>query len=446
MKRFALTAAGVLLCGIAAAQTIEIRVSVKVISYGGEHNTGATQAAFDTMLAQANRFMENHRRGLRFVRSEFLVIEPGVPPPAHYFRKSDGEPVPSPTPGDPDPPDTFKVQPINLYQWWTNTLGEQPHECWRQPFPLYAENLTKIEPGDVMRHDIFPQAIRDNKEAFRYRDDQANLYVIWSNYCGGVGVGPGDNHAESNIYFVSGVDDVSLFLHEFGHFADLQHTFATAEGNNTPNAIGDENPAIPDTPPDVWYFDPDPDSVSSQFNATSLAQRFWGRTYGALSDYEKLEVRRMDRVGQLRGFSTGYTAAEVEELWRTWENLMSYHKGADNNPNGLDNWLFSEQQLDHMTDIVNTIRRPIASGRTWFASPTGYAGFDLPNGSNSPPYDGATTWSYGVPYDLAHAVAAARVVGGDIVLLAPGTYPNTLTIDRRVTLRATRNGPVTLTK
>src|SRR5687767_8790749 len=82
-------------CSSLPAQTINVRISAKLIDYGGAHNL-TTEAQFDQMLAEANTVMGNQQRGLRFVRSEFNVISPNVPPPARYFDRDTGAPVAAP--------------------------------------------------------------------------------------------------------------------------------------------------------------------------------------------------------------------------------------------------------------------------------------------------------------------------------------------------------------
>ena len=429
----------------AASPYIDIRISVKVIDYGGAHNTD-TRADFDAMLVQANQFMANRGRGYRFVDAGFQIITPNVPPPARYFSQADGSPVPAPSPGQPDPPNTFKVQPVNLYKFWNSTHSGEGDGCWLPPDDLVANDGTKISQFSVLVDDIFKTAIRDNKTAFKYETVNANLYVIWNNYCGGEGTFPGTSHEDTNIYHVSSLNDIATFIHEFGHFVDLPHPFDT--NTYDVDGIGTENPDYPDTPPDCN----DPysrltvaDAPSSPANGDALANRMYGHAYSALAnDGQKKEVRIMDKVAQLRGYTGTYLAATINELWVTWENIMSYHKGQDP---VMDNWLWTEQQVDHTTDIMNNVRSPITSGRSWFTASSGIDVANSPNGSNSPPYSNPESpgQRYGFPYSLSLSVSSANSAGGDIVLLRPAdTFPNPVTINRPVTLRVSHGGHATI--
>jgi pectin methylesterase-like acyl-CoA thioesterase len=52
--------------------------------------------------------------------------------------------------------------------------------------------------------------------------------------------------------------------------------------------------------------------------------------------------------------------------------------------------------------------------------------------------------TYGPAGTVGAAVSAASAGGADIILIRPGSYPETLTITKPVTLRATRAGGVTI--
>jgi hypothetical protein len=109
---------------------------------------------------------------------------------------------------------------------------------------------------------------------------------------------------------------------------------------------------------------------------------------------------------------------------------MSYHNATTKNQ--VEN-VMTELQLDLHADTANSYRRAFVTGTTVFVSPFG---FDLFPGTAS-----------GLPKrTVASAVSVASAAGTDIVLLRPGSYPESLTISQPVTLRATREGPATIGK
>jgi len=114
----------------------------------------------------------------------------------------------------------------------------------------------------------------------------------------------------------------------------------------------------------------------------------------------------------LHNFQTGYanlSASQQGQVDDVFFNLMSYH------PTERD--LLTEGQLDRWTIAANFNRHAVRSGRTVTVTPNA---------------------------SVADGIAAANPAGGDIVLIKPGNYNETLTITKSVTLRATRLGGVTI--
>ena len=110
------------------------------------------------------------------------------------------------------------------------------------------------------------------------------------------------------------------------------------------------------------------------------------------------------------------------------ENVMSGHYQA---PISADLTRLTEGQLDRMTeslDIYNS-RINVRDGRTWFVD----SASEIDLGTPESPFK-----------SIGPALQAADASGSDIILLRPGQYKASLTINSPVTLRATRQGPVTL--
>jgi hypothetical protein len=111
-------------------------------------------------------------------------------------------------------------------------------------------------------------------------------------------------------------------------------------------------------------------------------------------------------------------AANQARVLEAFENIMSYR---------FVRTRMTEGQLDVWTDYASTMYNNVAAGRTHFVAP---------NGSGS-----GTGRSTDPMATVSTGVALANPDGSDIVLLRPGIYHETFTIDRPVTLRATRAGP-----
>ena len=88
----------------------------------------------------------------------------------------------------------------------------------------------------------------------------------------------------------------------------------------------------------------------------------------------------------------------------------------------------TELQLDAWTDTANAWRTQVLSGRTRFVATNG-------SSSNS-----------GASGSPLHTVSEAAQISapGDIVLIRPGLYVENAIFGQPVTLRATRQGPVTI--
>ena len=134
----------------------------------------------------------------------------------------------------------------------------------------------------------------------------------------------------------------------------------------------------------------------TECDANDIAQGNYGQNYSALTSARKALV---DAV---------------------LNNIMSYHG---------DRFHMTSDQLDRWTDAANSSRDNVVTGYTKFVDRTANPAF--PFGTSGLPYR-----------TVASGVSAARAAGGDIVLVRPGNYAETMTISKPLCLRATRGTAV----
>jgi hypothetical protein len=237
----------------------------------------------------------------------------------------------------------------------------------------------------------------DAKNDLRYklRVNQINAYISTGvvrpgNSGGNTPIPPDDLNTAVEVFPDTGA---WWLCHELGHFFGLRHTFAGEDKDScTPGDDGIDDTLVDSN---CWTT---LDQVSAYY--------FFGLQYNQLFAPQKATV---DSV---------------------FYNTMSYHDAV--NKNATESYK-SEGQLDRETDEANTDRAAFVSGRTIFVSP---------GGSDSDPGNLSA-----VPKrTVANAVTVANAAGNDILLLRAGSYPAALTINKAVTLRATRVGVATLGK
>lgn len=212
---------------------------------------------------------------------------------------------------------------------------------------------------------------------FFYRSDAINIYInnSSSGYCSFPGGG--------TIIFAGSQAYDTLLIHEMGHYMSLAHTHAGEQFRDSDNsscAAANCSCAIliPGT--------------SDGFADTLPDVDCWSRA-------------------QMVAANPGATTTQIDN---TFLNIMSYHLPQDR---------FTADQFDAWTDGANSPRFSVVTGRTRFVATSG-------NDTTGTGSSGSRVRT------LARGVTIASA--GDIVLLRAGSYNETATITKAVTLRGTR--------
>jgi hypothetical protein len=207
----------------------------------------------------------------------------------------------------------------------------------------------------------------------------------------------GNNH----LIVLGTVDNPYVLLHETGHYFELYHTQGSCDcihanqGCISTNGYWVGNDDVP------GYIISDTIFDSECLTINGVAQANYNRVLMFL------------------------TPPELKLVEDTFYNNMSYHPGTNQ-------VRLTELQLHKWTDFANSARLPVMSGRTRFVSTLGV---------NSGQGTSSTAPVRTVVY--AAGVATAEQ---DILLLRPGSYNEQFTINKALTLRATRNGWATIGK
>jgi len=233
-------------------------------------------------------------------------------------------------------------------------------------------------------------AIRDaalvspaSKELYGWRDDAINIYILGSD-------GSGTSWGNVSVLLGQDLAAPNTPFHEIGHFMNLYHTHGG--GGASPDCDTGWDDEVDDTLLDncgefadcgpCW----DQDQIANWNYPTQCE--------GAPCDYAQLSSYRQHRVDQV------------------YHNVMCYRNRRE---------VLTPDQLDRMTDYSNMDVQHITNGRTRFVD-VSYGGMIQLGWSKAP----MRTVTSGV------SIAAP----GDIVLIRDGSYEETLTIDKDVTLRA----------
>ena len=116
------------------------------------------------------------------------------------------------------------------------------------------------------------------------------------------------------------------------------------------------------------------------------------------------------------------TLAQQVAVSNTFNNIMCYHTFRK---------VFTSDQLDRITDVSNTSRNNLVTGFTKFV--------DRMRSCANP--NGSSACTNGGPFSrVIDGISAAQ--SGDVVLIRPGHYNEPMTVQKAVTLRATRGDAV----
>ncbi len=289
--------------------------------------------------------------------------------------------------------------------------------------PSYWYNIN-LKPDDPPSADLnnknFEIAAKADKTAYGWNDNAINLYFNnsgWSRanfpssgravVISGYGIfdyvdtaNPAETVAPS--YKVAG-----NLLHEFGHFFELYHTH--------------QEDGMADTAPDV-PSPTDPTARDETYTRNQISQNAYGVNYSALSAANKVLVD-----------NSANNAMSYHQLF--YDNFATGKVVPDAERFGPTRFLFTELQMDRWGDYANDERFSVTSGHTIFV--------DRNDGGLS--HDGSLADPYKA---LLDATISANPNGNDIILMRSGNYTTGSSgiITKPVTLRATRQGPVTITK
>lgn len=277
------------------------------------------------------------------------------------------------------------------------TTPSNPSYWYAESFP---DSTSPVEALSFENH-----AMHD--PAYLWNANAINVYVNWGRGNGAFASFPPPD-TRSNYIVVVGSRclrpdyasewGATVFIHELGHFFGLNHPNGSVLPCCTPSSCILDGDLFGDTMPDGPCFKRD---TLATFN-------FSGVHYANL------------------------TPAQRQVVDDTYWNNMGYLHPDQTFGSTIMNRR-TENQLDAWTDVADGFRAPVTSGRTWF---TDTHGSDSNAGSSAAPFR-----------TVGHAIGAAfldRPLGGDVVLLRAGTYAENLTINRPVTLRATRLGSAIL--
>ncbi len=233
-------------------------------------------------------------------------------------------------------------------------------------------------------------AIEAYPERYAWRENAVNIYINQATN------GAKWKFRDSIVIGAHSVRAGWVQLHELGHYFDLRHT----QGDLGVTMLGQTGEG---------YTSPGDDEIEDTIKDLPSWSRNEIAKHNFSVKYDKLDAEQTELVDDVA------------------ENIMSYHFLK---PVGANLRRLTEGQLDRWTDAtLNFYRRQVCDGRTWFVD------------RRTPCNEGTSNH----PYDSVQlAAAAANDHGGDIILLRPGEYHETVTINKPLTIRATRRGPASI--
>jgi hypothetical protein len=345
---------------------------------------------------------------------------------------------------------------------------------------------------NIMSSGVFTPTVRSSPTEWKYLTSACNVYIFdgyrealdsslqppsQGYFAGGIG------YAVANI-IVCGGFGADPMVHEFAHWLDLQHTFLdgvvpvagpplwkddgfsdTLEDSGVPFRMLDDL-AKEDYGFQATYATRSPEEKSAlqirfreyyaqQIGATSAAtfsdlsahQRNrindWlsndligtlGNPYIRESIYtdavaDLIAARNFPKASGSRPFYDEVTNDQRAKIESLLANIEAYHSGK---PSPVSSGVFTAQQLDHMADRLRELNPSTASGKFIFVgtadTPTDT---DKTVGGSKNPHPATVS-------GLAAAQSQLDVSNGkmDIVLLAPGAYPGSVTLNVKGTYRA----------
>jgi hypothetical protein len=212
---------------------------------------------------------------------------------------------------------------------------------------------------------------------------------------------------DENIIILNGVlgySSSTTVLHEIGHYFNLSHTMNGQQFLNSDD--------------------------SACTNKCDCAQLIGGGSDGVADtklDHECWDSLDLVAQGNFGLNANQLTSSQLLDANRIWGNVMSYHGRHNGNVQ-----ILTPDQLDRWTDTANGSRNHVVSGSTIFVDK--YNSCQIPFGNS-------TCFGLGGP---RHTVADGLISAGpgDIVLIRPGTYAESLTINSPAELRATRGNAI----
>ena len=389
---------------------IEVRVSVKVfVAESGTRYCLANHCDLftDADLLRAFEGLASEIAVLkdRGVSLRVITIDELHPYDANDPDNPDRLPEPTPycdddgSPCDPDQANSCGVaQCIDLQHWHLADLT----------------GATNVALRTASRTDL-----EDGPNRFRLQPNTVNVFAFPSEGGGRCACDQRSGPNPEAIIIIGQDRHESVALHEVGHFLGLCHTQGCGCGT-----CDDEDGPFPQTCRDVPGDDLQFDTVEDLecWDENRIAQEnFEGRPYAQLTPNEQMQV---DNV---------------------WYNLLSYHWASGG---GVPPRLTSDQ-ADRALTVLSAAQFLVGNTCVHFvnAAPDATDLLGIPNCGPTPDRDGNgypdsdLDGSAARPH-LTILDALDNTAAGDVLMIRAGSYPEALTINQTVSLRASRGNVI----